>query len=109
VGDWEGTVELAETVTVPPLCARIARCPVIRRDNSAVVKAPRNEAVLIDPEGLPGNYMARIVATLDASGSDPPVVEKSWFTIFPSLNPVNSRHECVNRFIYGDTGHLSGK
>jgi len=42
--------------------------------------------VLIDPEGLPGIYMARIVAMLDvcdkmsstnASGLDPPVVGKS--------------------------------
>jgi len=56
VGDWEGTVELAETVTVPPLSARIARCRVIRRSVSAVVKVPRNEAVLIEPEGLPGIY-----------------------------------------------------
>jgi hypothetical protein len=85
VDDWEGTVELAETVMVPPLSVRIARCRVIRRDGPAVVKVPRNEAVLIDPEGLPGIYIARIVAkldvsnmsSLDASGSDPPVVEKS--------------------------------
>ena len=83
VGDWEGTVELAETVTVPPLSVRIARCRVVRRNDSMVVKVPRNEAVLVDPEGLPGIYMARIVATLevvdasDASGSDPPVVGKS--------------------------------
>ena len=39
--------------------------------------------MLIDPEGLPGIYMARIVATLDvcdasnASGLDPPVAGKS--------------------------------
>jgi len=86
VGDWEGTVELAETVTVPPLSVRIARCRVVRRNDSVVVKVPRNEAVLIDPEGLPRIYTARIVATLDvcgfmsssnASGSDPPVVGKS--------------------------------
>ena len=83
MGDWEGTVELAETVTVPPLSVRIARCRVVRRNDSMVVKVPRNEAVLIDPEGLPGIYMARIVATLevvdasDASGSDPLVVGKS--------------------------------
>ena len=43
VGDWEGTVELAGTVTVPPLSARIARCRVVRRDDSMVVKVPRNQ------------------------------------------------------------------
>ena len=37
VGDWEGTVELAETVTVPPLSVRIARCRVVRRNSSTVV------------------------------------------------------------------------
>jgi hypothetical protein len=53
-----------------------------------VVKVPRNKAVLLDPEGRPGIYLARIVATLercsgilssiDASGSEPYVVtEKS--------------------------------
>jgi hypothetical protein len=83
VGDWQGTVELAETVTVPPLSVRIARFRVVRRNDSMVVKVPRSEAVLIEPEGLPGIYMARIVATLevvdasDASGSDPLVVGKS--------------------------------
>ena len=65
MGDWEGTVQLAETVTVPPPSVRISRCQVVRRNDTAVVKAPRNEAVLIDPEGLPGIYMARTVATLD--------------------------------------------
>jgi hypothetical protein len=37
VEDWEGTVHLAEAVTVPPMSVRIARCRVIRRDDSAVV------------------------------------------------------------------------
>ena len=45
VGDWEGTAEFAETVTLPPLSGRIARCRVIRRGDSKVVKVPRcNEA-----------------------------------------------------------------
>ncbi len=33
VDGWVGTVELAGTVTVPPLSARIARCRVVRRDD----------------------------------------------------------------------------
>ena len=41
VGDWEGTVELAETVTVPPFSVRIARGRVVRCDGSTVVKVPR--------------------------------------------------------------------
>ena len=66
VGDWEGTVELAEAVTLPPLSGRIAQCRVVRRGDSMVDKVPLcNEAVSLDPEGLPGIYVARIVATLD--------------------------------------------
>jgi hypothetical protein len=65
VDDWEGTVELAETVTVPPLSVRIARCRIVRRNGSTVVKVPRNQVVLVDPEGLPGIIMAREVATLE--------------------------------------------
>jgi len=33
VEEWVGTVELAETVTVPPLAGRIARCRVVRRSD----------------------------------------------------------------------------
>jgi len=46
-------------------------------------KIPRQQVVLIEPEGLPGILMARIVATLsncdasNASGLGPPVVAKS--------------------------------
>jgi hypothetical protein len=66
VGDWEGTVELAETVTVPPLSVRIARGKVTRRDNSAVVDVPRCQEVLVDAfHDLPGVYLARLVATLE--------------------------------------------
>jgi hypothetical protein len=67
VWDWAGTVELAEAVTVPPLSARIARCRVVRRDDSTVSKVPRY--VLVDPEGLQGVYFARIVATLERNMS----------------------------------------
>jgi len=73
VEDWEGTVELAETVTVPPLSVRIARCCVVRRDDSTVIKVLRNqEVLLVDPEGLPGVYLAQIVVTLseDTSSSN---------------------------------------
>ena len=38
VGDWEGTIELAEAVTVPPLSVRIVRCRVVRRDNLRLLK-----------------------------------------------------------------------
>jgi len=65
VEDWAGTVELAETVSLPPLSARIARCRVVRRDDPTDVQVPRKQLVMVDPEGLPGIYMARVVATLD--------------------------------------------
>jgi len=50
---------------VPLLAVRIAWCRVVRRDDSAVVKAPWNRVELVDPEGQPGVYMARIVAMLE--------------------------------------------
>ena len=84
VGDWEGTVELAETVTVPPLSVRIARCRVVRRDDSIIDKAPRY--VLIDgfalPPNLSGIYCARAVATLhvvNASALTPLVTRNALF------------------------------
>ena len=67
--DWGGTVELAEAVTVPSLSVRIARCRVVRRDDKTNVKVPRYQEVLVEPEGLPGVYMARIVATLEHCGN----------------------------------------
>ena len=65
VEDRVGTVELAETVSLPPLSVRIARCRVVRRDDPTDIKVPRKQLVMVDPEGLPGIYMARVVATLD--------------------------------------------
>jgi hypothetical protein len=63
VEEWVGTVELAETVTVPPLAGRIARCRVVRRSDLEI-KAPR--IIMVEPTvALPGIYGARIVATLD--------------------------------------------
>jgi hypothetical protein len=100
VEDWVGTVELAGTVTVPPLSVRIARCRVVRRGHSADIKVPRNQVVMADPECLPGIYMARLVATLevcdkmsssDARGLDP-LVGKSPLvvTVPPQLKGVAS-------------------
>jgi hypothetical protein len=102
--DWEGTVVLAETVTGHPLSVRIARCRVVRRNDSAnvryvglcgddTIKAPRNQEVLVEPEGLPCVYMARIVATLEScvkraqntSGSEPPVFKKSPLSVSDKL------------------------
>ena len=84
VGDWEGTVELAETVTVHPLSVRIARCRVVRRDDSISDKAPRY--VLIDgfalPPNLPGIYCARSVATLhvvECQRFTPPVTRNAFW------------------------------
>jgi len=88
VGDWEGTVELAETVTVPPLCVRIARCRVVRRNVSTVVKVPRNQEVLVDPEGLPGVLVARIVATLDGIMSSTNVGGLTPFMVTTVKSPL---------------------
>ena len=50
---WEGTVELAETVTVPPLSVRICRCRVVRRVGSTDVKIPRKQVVIVVHEDTP--------------------------------------------------------
>jgi hypothetical protein len=84
VEDWVGTVELAGTVTVPPLSVRIARCRVIRRG-----------MVDTDSGCLPGVYMARLVATLEVykSSSDArvsePLVGKSPLAVSVSPSCVN--------------------
>jgi hypothetical protein len=81
VKDWEGTVELAETVTVPPLSVRIARCRVVRRNDSTVVKVPQD--VLVDHVGgLPGIYLARVVATMEEPllVKDNELLERRWFS-----------------------------
>jgi hypothetical protein len=96
--DWEGAVEVAETVMAQPLSVRIARCLVVRRGHSAVVKVPRNQVVLVDPEGLPGVYMARIVATLkncnimstSNARSSAPLVGKSPLVVSPQKKLVAS-------------------
>ena len=75
---------------------RIARSRVVRRDGSTVVKAPQNQEVLVDPEGLPGVYMARVVATLDnnmsssnANGSDPYMVKEKSSLVQLKSSPRN--------------------
>ena len=102
VEDWEGTVELAETVTVPPLSVRTARCRVVRRDDKTNVKVPRYQEVLVEREGLPGVYMARIVATLehcgnmsssDVGGSSPLVVNVKKSPLVVSI--VSPYEKCV--------------
>lgn len=66
-GGWVGTVELAETVTVPHLSVRIARCRVVRRDGSADIKVPQNQVVMVDPECLPGTYLYGAVSSYAGS------------------------------------------
>jgi len=107
VGDWEGTEELAEAVTIPPLSVRIARCRVVRRADSAIVKVPRNQEVLVDPEGLPGVYLARVVATLDsnvssmnASGSPPYMVNSKSSLVQHMFSPRDK----VNKFVASCNG-----
>ena len=82
VGDWEGTVELTKAVMVPQLPVRIARCRVVRRNNLTVVKVPWNQEVLVDPEGLPGVYLVRIVATLEGNMSSSNVGGSPAFMVF---------------------------
>jgi hypothetical protein len=64
-----GTVELAETVSVPPLSGRIARGRVVRRGDSAEFKAPPNYELMVElvKRRLPGIYLARIVATVSCN------------------------------------------
>ena len=50
---------------------RIARCRVVRSNISTGVEVPQNQKVLVDPEGLPGVLMARVVATSDVGDPYP--------------------------------------
>ena len=99
VDDWVGTVELARTVTVSPLSARIAQCRVVTREDPMEINVPRNQVVMVDPECLPGIHVARVVATLevydkqssftDALGWNP-LVGKSPLVVSPKENYVAS-------------------
>jgi hypothetical protein len=95
VEDWVGTVELAEAVTVPPLSGRIARCRVVRRSDLEV-EIPRNQVVMVDPERLPGIYMARVVATLNncdiVSSSLALAAQKRWSEDFVGINGKSNVH-----------------
>jgi len=114
VGDWEGTVELAETVTVPPLSVRIARCRVIRRDDPMVGKVPRNQEILVEPGGLPGVYMARVVATLQGNVSSskvlpvycPDVVHRMSSLVESVFSPLGILNTC-DTFVAGSDGDIA--
>ena len=116
MGDWEGTVGLAATVTVPLLSVRIARCRVVRRDDSVVVKAPRYQEVLVVTfYNLPGVYMAQLVATLEScnmsssnvSGS-PPFVVNSGKSPLVTCNSMLSSPDVFpcNKFIASCDGSV---
>jgi hypothetical protein len=63
-----GTVELAETVSVPSLSGRIARGRVVRRGDSADFKAPPNYELMVPIKRcLPGIYLEWIVATVSCN------------------------------------------
>ena len=115
VEDWEGTVELAETVTVPPLSVRIARCCVIRRSDS-MVKVPRDQNVLVEPGGLPGVYMARVVVKLQSNNNLPQGKSTSGYlsvcgqkksslveSVFSPFSKVNT----CNTFVAGSDGDIA--
>ena len=99
VDDWVGTVELAGTVTVSPLSARIAQCRVVTREDPMEINVPRNQVVMVDPECLPGIHVARVVATLevydkqssftDARGCNPLVGKPHWWSLpKKTMSPV---------------------
>ena len=69
---------------------RIARCRVVRRDVSTVVKVPRHQVVLVDPEGLLGVLMARIIVKMsssNANGSDPYMVKEKSSLVQSMFSP----------------------
>ena len=68
MGDWDGTVELAETVTVTLFSVRIARRRVVRRNDSATLRESPSELGCIAGSLYYRTgqvYVAQIVATLE--------------------------------------------
>ena len=65
---WDGTVELAETVTVILFSVGIARSRVIRRNDSIMIMIYESPSLRVDPHRIPLHtsrmYVAHIVATL---------------------------------------------
>jgi hypothetical protein len=90
VEDWEGTVELAGTVTLPPLSGRTARCRVVRCGDSMVVnKVPRcNEVV--------SHAFHHVFVT-------------SRCTAFPAWKSCYFPQESPEYPLKGGVGYLSGK
>ena len=111
VWDWESTVGLAETVTVPPLSVRIARCRVVRRDDSTVVKVPRNQLVMVDLfHNLPGIYWARSVATLEVLNASDLPRQWSGKSLLVEANASNEIYSPHGKIIAGSDGsvHVTG-
>jgi len=84
----------------------LVRCRVVRRNASATVKVPWNQEMLVEPEGLLGAYMARIVSTLqdnmsssNTGGAPPLVVEKS------PLEPLKSVSSPRGKFVTRSDGN----
>ena len=96
-------------MTVPPLAVRIARCRVIRRDDSMIEKVPRNQEVLVDPGGLPGIYIARVVATLQgnelfkSANGCPYVVNKKSSLVELVVSPLDK----CDTFVAGSDGDIA--
>ena len=87
---------------------RIARCRTVRHSGSAIVKIPRNQEVLADPEGLPVVYLARIVTTLEhcrsssnVGGSPPFMVNTEKSSMVQS---VFSPRDKINKLVAGSDG-----
>jgi len=72
-----------------------------------VVKVPRNQEILVDPDGLPGVYMVRVVATLQGNLSSSNVSGFSPYVVnLRKSSLVESVFSPENKFVAGSDGSV---
>jgi len=72
-----------------------------------VVKVPRNQEVLVDPNGLPGVYMARVVATLPDNLSSSNVGDSlSYVVNLEKSSLVKSEFSLQGKFVASSHGSV---
>jgi hypothetical protein len=72
-----------------------------------VVKVPQNQEVLVDPDGLPGVYMARVVATLQDTLSSSNVGDSpSYVVTLEKSSLVKSVFSPQGKFVESSDGSV---
>ena len=72
-----------------------------------VEKVPRNQEILVDPHGLPGVYMVRVVATLQGNMSSSKVSAVCPYVVNKKSSLVESVFSPLNELVAGSDGGVN--